>query len=47
MIGILIDHGQPRLAFLVIGVFFALAAPTVLQVQSSADRRQAATAAAE
>jgi FSR family fosmidomycin resistance protein-like MFS transporter len=47
VIGILIDHGEPRLAFLVIGVFFALAAPAVLQVQSSAERRQAAVAAAE
>jgi FSR family fosmidomycin resistance protein-like MFS transporter len=46
-IGILIDHGEPRLAFLVIGVFFALAAPAVLQVQSSAERRQATMAAAE
>jgi FSR family fosmidomycin resistance protein-like MFS transporter len=47
VIGILIDHGEPRLAFLVIGIFFALAAPAVLQVQSSAERRQAALAAAE
>jgi FSR family fosmidomycin resistance protein-like MFS transporter len=44
-IGILIDRGEPRLAFAVIGLFFALAAPAVLKIRSSADPGHAAATA--
>jgi MFS family permease len=47
LFGALVDHHAPHLVFLAIGVGFALAAPTVMQVQSTARRRAAAVAAAE
>ncbi|HZS82936.1 MAG TPA: MFS transporter [Stellaceae bacterium] len=45
--GTLLDHHRARLVFLVIGAAFALATPTVMQVQSRVLRRRRMAAAAE